>query len=63
MDASIPVNKLQCVKCKNYIKFYKCKAFEKIPDDILSGKHDHKKTFKGDNGILFDPIEPEKLKK
>jgi hypothetical protein len=27
-----------------------------IPDEILSGKNNHKKPFKGDNGIQFEPV-------
>ena len=32
-----------------------CKAFpKKIPDQIIHGLDDHKKPFKGDNGIQFE---------
>tara|TARA_Y100001963_G_C6765313_1_gene441867 strand:- start:1577 stop:1819 length:243 start_codon:yes stop_codon:yes gene_type:complete len=33
-----------------------CKAFpDTIPQDILANVFDHRKPFKGDNGILFEP--------
>ena len=49
----------QCLKCKQYNVFkyigVSCKAFPNgIPEQILSGKHDHTKPFKDDNGILFE---------
>ena len=38
-----------------------CKAFpDGIPDEILHGLNDHKKPFKGDNGIQFkDQSDPD----
>ena len=27
-----------------------------IPEMIIVGEHDHKKPFKGDNGIQFEPV-------
>ena len=51
---------LQCAECKHLIGNLKCKAFDIIPNEIfVSGKHDHTKPFKGDNGIRFEPIEDE----
>jgi len=48
----------QCFFCKQYTEKLRCKAFPKgIPKEILLGKHDHTKPFKGDNGIRFEPIE------
>jgi hypothetical protein len=32
---------------------YFCEAFPLIPDEILTNRHDHRVSFKGDNGILF----------
>ena len=45
-----------CNKCKHYISGDKCKAFEQIPDEIINAKNDHKKPFKGDNGIQYEKI-------
>lgn len=47
-----------CHTCTNLIDGYlrKCKAFEKIPDEIWEGKNNHRKPYKGDNGIRFEPI-------
>tara|TARA_B100002052_G_C15418394_1_gene391672 strand:+ start:305 stop:505 length:201 start_codon:yes stop_codon:yes gene_type:complete len=46
-----------CNKCKHYVDGMKCKAFKKIPDEILDAKNNHSKPFIGDNGIQFEPIE------
>lgn len=27
-----------------------------IPEKIIVGEHDHRKPFKGDNGIQFEPV-------
>jgi len=45
----------QCFLCANYLGKYKCTAYDKIPNDILFNKHDHKKSYKDDNGIRFKP--------
>ena len=50
---------ISCRNCKHLIlnRFRSCKAFPSgIPNDILIGKNSHKKPFKGDSGILYDPI-------
>ena len=59
-----------CWKCKNYLGnkiidipkeegedvFY-CKAFpDKIPEEIISGEHDHQRPFDGDHGISFEGV-------
>lgn len=46
----------QCLWCKHYIRGRKCKAFDWIPDEIISEDHDHRKPFPGDNGIRFEKI-------
>jgi len=34
-----------------------CNAFPKgIPEEILSGKHDHRKPFQGDNNIVYKSV-------
>jgi len=43
-----------CTLCKHLIKPRKCLAFAKIPDEIWLGENNHKKPFKGDNGIQFE---------
>ena len=50
----------QCFNCKVFWRGVpaKCKAFPNgIPDKILTGEHDHKEPFEGDNGVQFEPIE------
>jgi|21_taG_2_1085346.scaffolds.fasta_scaffold00163_48 hypothetical protein len=51
-----------CLECKHFDELsdfgFKCKAFkDQIPVEIIDSIHDHKKPFKGDNGIQFEPIE------
>ena len=44
-----------CIHIKN--KKFECKAFsDGIPNKIMTGEHDHRKPYKGDNGISFEPI-------
>lgn len=50
-----------CVKCKHYNKIdyekliFSCWAYpDGIPDEIIEGEVDHKKPYKGDNGIQFE---------
>ena len=48
-----------CRKCKHLNEDgISCTAFpDVIPEDIISGVFDHRKTFPGDHGILFEPKE------
>ena len=51
----------QCATCKNRNgRTLTCKAFPRgIPMEILRGRHDHKEPYPRDNGIRYDPIDPE----
>ena len=46
-----------CLKCKHLNKDeISCKAFpDVIPQDILASVFDHRKPFRGDHGIQFEP--------
>jgi hypothetical protein len=56
----------QCYRC-NHVRPYDkgkrkkklaCSAFpEGVPTDIALNIHDHSKSYPGDNGILFDPVQ------
>lgn len=47
----------QCISCRHYRGDLQCDAFpERIPQEILSGEHDHTKPFTGDHGIGFAPL-------
>ena len=53
----MPVNRL-CGFCINYRGALKCSAYPKgIPEEILTGEHDHRTPYKGDNGIQFEKAE------
>lgn len=50
-----------CNKCEHNImvktSYPKCKAYpDGIPEEILDGRVNHKKTYIGDNGIIFKKI-------
>jgi len=46
-----------CQVCSHYRGLQKCDAFpEQIPDKILTGEHDHREPYKGDDGIRFEPV-------
>ena len=60
----------QCLNCKNFIGYagegMTCRAFpftedKIIPEEIIRGKFDHTKPFKGDNGIMFEPVDKDDL--
>ncbi len=44
-----------CTRCARLIDVVarKCEAFERIPDDIWEGRHDHRTPYPGDSGKLF----------
>ncbi|GAF78818.1 unnamed protein product [marine sediment metagenome] len=47
-----------CMFCWRYVYNYRCEAYPKgIPEEILTGEHDHTKPYEGDNDIQFEPIE------
>jgi len=47
-----------CNICKHFILgTISCKAFERIPDEILDCEDDHKLPVRGDNGIQWEPNE------
>lgn len=54
----------QCITCVHFrIATGTCKAFPKrIPTKIITGEHDHRKPFKGDNGIRWEPYKPDEGK-
>jgi len=50
-----------CSECKHFKwddpTMYNCQAYPKgIPEEIINSEHDHRKPFKGDGGILFEPV-------
>jgi hypothetical protein len=50
---------VQCAFCKRARLNLACAAFKgPIPEEILSGRHDHTKPFPGDRGLLFIRLEP-----
>lgn len=34
--------------------WWRCDAFDRIPDDIWEGKNDHRRPYPGDRGALFE---------
>jgi len=50
----MPQNR-QCISCKHYRMLHRCTAFpDRIPEAIMLGEHDHRKPYKGDNGIRWE---------
>lgn len=56
----------QCVFCKHKQSGTKCKAFERIPNEILNNEFDHRIEYPNDNNIQFeanDGVEQETIDK
>ena len=54
-----PLQIIICNDCKNFIKGegLKCKAFERIPNEIISGINDHSKPLTNQvNNVVFEPV-------
>lgn len=52
----------QCIHCRHYLGGLTCTAFPQgIPKEILSGEHDHREPYDGDQGIRWeqDPRMPD----
>jgi len=47
----------QCDGCRHYLGGPQCRAFERIPHDILDGTHDHRTPYPGDRGIRWEAKE------
>ena len=50
---------MRCEICKHFRFPWYCEAFKDkpIPEEIYVDGFDHRKPYKGDNGIQFEPIE------
>jgi hypothetical protein len=49
----------QCLECKHYAGALTCTAFPGgIPEDIVTGRFDHREPYAGDNGIRFEADAP-----
>lgn len=47
----------RCILCKNYLGDLTCIAFDKIPNEILTGTNNHSKPTKNqENDIVFESI-------
>ncbi len=48
----------QCIDCNRYRMRLTCEAFpDGIPEEIVTGEHDHTEPFKGDHGLRFVKLE------
>lgn len=45
----------RCFNCVNYLGDLSCMAFDRIPDEILTGENNHSEPLKNqDNDIVFE---------
>jgi len=42
---------------------HRCKAFQKIPMEILQGEHQHDTPYPGDNGITFERADADEMRR
>lgn len=50
----------QCLECTHYQGDVTCDAFpDRIPEEIMTGLHDHREPYSGDNGIQFEATNEE----
>lgn len=56
---ALEVSTSQCHSCKHWKKgTLTCKAYpDGIPVGFFTGEYDHTKTYPGDHGILYEPME------
>ena len=50
----------QCVMCRHFRAGLVCDAVpEGIPEEIITGEHDHREPYPGDHGVRFEPVDEE----
>ena len=50
-----PYGEPPCETCRNYEGEHRCRAFpDGIPQNILDGKHDHRRPYPGDHGVQYE---------
>lgn len=48
-----------CHTCRHRRGVFTCKAFpQRIPDEILIGEVSHTEPYPGDNGVVFEVLQP-----
>jgi hypothetical protein len=51
------MNISQCITCRHWVRGGVCRAFPNgVPDVILSNEVSHKKPYRGDGGIQYEPL-------